>query len=126
MASLEQHPCSWLWEPRLSSNHRTWLRGCGDCVFVIADGRSVLLWVCFRGPHLTVSSPQCCCGHCNQPVYAPPWGPDQEWGQEVREELLPEKGAEVKSGPVLSKNPLGKPRACVPAVTLCFMSVWKR
>lgn len=112
----------------LSSNHRKWLRGWAGTVSALG------------GPSLHCPLPQCCCGHRHQPVYAPPWGPDQEWGQEVREELLPEKGAEVKFGPVLSKNPLGRPRAWVPAVTLwggqepgclhpsalCFMSFWKR
>lgn len=90
----------------LSTNHRKWLRGCGG-LCLCHCGHSVLLCVSPGGPHLTVSAPQRCCGHCHQPLYAPPWGPDQEWGQEVGEELLPEKGAEVKSGPVLSKNPPG-------------------
>lgn len=61
------------------------------------------------GPSPHCLLPQCCCGYCHQPVYAPSGGSDQERGQEVREELLPEKGAGVKSGPLLSWNALGRP-----------------
>lgn len=44
---------------------------------------------------LTIPSPQCRCGQRHQPVHAPPRGADQERGQEVGEEFLPEKGASL-------------------------------
>ena len=50
-------------------------------------------------PPLTVPSPQRRRGQRHQHVHAAPWGADQEWGQEVREELLSEKGASLSASP---------------------------
>lgn len=49
--------------------------------------------ICTHFGALTDPSPQCRCGQRHQPVHAPPWGADQERGQEVGEEFLPKKGA---------------------------------
>ena len=54
-------------------------------------------WQCVCLCALTVPSPQCCRGQRHHPVHAPPRGADQEWGQEVGEEFLPEKGASLSA-----------------------------
>lgn len=82
---------------------RGWEAGGGEAVGAVGSLRP---WeparqsVCPHRPlPVTVPSPQRRRGQRHQHVHAAPWGADQEWGQEVREELLSEKGASLSASP---------------------------
>lgn len=107
---VEEHPwpCPVGPPPLSSDGNRKWLWDWGG-----TQSGKARLWgtVC-----TFVTSSQCRCGQRHQPVHASPWRADEEWGQKVREEFLPKKGASLstQTWPFPPQRSYGVPRDSVP------------